>query len=807
MNGIGLAVAAGAVGFLLWQQNQQQQQQQQQDEGPQEAACPESYALSADGTQCELVAGQQESACPEGYTLNPEGTACELLSQPGDGANPLDINTGSAIGDTAALIGIGIGSSIIFDRAADAGLDTAKQAAEKAAREASEKAAKEAAEAAAAEAAEKVARETAERLAKEGAEKAAQEAAQAAAKAAAVKSARIAAQASKTAATAAKGARAATLLTKLKGSPFDLIITIIAQVLIAVLDINPESFEGCRDGEFDLSSLPDWAQAIISSVPFAGSLFDLFAPVLCFKGGCDDGYENQNGLCYPPAQPGWNCEAFLCYKQYPEWEANGMLHTPQLVVKNTLMDTGTVPTEQPAGTVKSGELFYKDPGPDYDVVAGVAYERCRDGFTDTGLRCEDIRGGGVGTVPPMKGCPEGYRDDGLTCFKDLTCRTWCDGDRDLFGNCYAWNLKTECSGPELIGKLSQGCDGGKESVDGLCYEPCPAGYSRVPGAPNICSRSYAKATFIIPPQSGECPADKELIAGLCYAKDIPAGYSRKVLGTLDQTCPPGAKDAGGVCLRETYERGAGKVPLNIKLKSRRAHETDTPAPSCEELAGILEDPTNPTLCRRTVCGPDEELSADGAFCVARCKATYTDYGQTCSRDAGTRDPITGEALPADSYPKRSPRAVIWGTGGDTMVPYDGAPPAASLSVGASVRLAHAANPAGYLRHYQFQLLLDTRITGPLGVADSTFKVIGGNDGAADTVSLQSSNFPDRYVRMRDWAGFIQVPDGTAEWAGDTSFRVGVNADGTSTLESVGRPGMYLGSTGGLVAAPEGWIAL
>jgi hypothetical protein len=50
-------------------------------------------------------------------------------------------------------------------------------------------------------------------------------------------------------------------------------------------------------------------------------------------------------------------------------------------------------------------------------------------------------------------CPAGYKTYPLTCQKDLSCHTRCDGARDLFGNCYAWNLKTECSGPDTIGRV------------------------------------------------------------------------------------------------------------------------------------------------------------------------------------------------------------------------------------------------------------------------------------------------------------------------------------------------------------------
>jgi hypothetical protein len=212
----------------------------------------------------------------------------------------------------------------------------------------------------------------------------------------------MAARATKIAGIAAKAAKAGSLIAKMANplGPFSIIITLISQSLIALLDLQPGSFEACKNGEYDLSTLPQWAQAIIGAVPFAGDLFDMFAPTLCFQGGCSDpNDENQNGLCYPKPQPGYKCEAFMCYKQYPEFENNGMLHTLINMTKAIKMDTGTIPDTPPPDTVKSGLLYYKTPSPDYDVVAGVAWQRCLPGMADTGIRCEDIYGNGIGRIP------------------------------------------------------------------------------------------------------------------------------------------------------------------------------------------------------------------------------------------------------------------------------------------------------------------------------------------------------------------------------------------------------------------------
>ena len=47
---------------------------------------------------------------------------------------------------------------------------------------------------------------------------------------------------------AAKSAKGAQLMSKLKGTPADLIVMVIAQVLSAVLDLDPDSFRDCEPG-------------------------------------------------------------------------------------------------------------------------------------------------------------------------------------------------------------------------------------------------------------------------------------------------------------------------------------------------------------------------------------------------------------------------------------------------------------------------------------------------------------------------------------------------------------------------------
>ena len=371
------------------------------------ATCPEGYKLSADETSCDLLdtSGLVENPCPDKFRLSDDGTEC-VSTEP-----DLNINTGSAIGDIAANMGISIatggvisGASWAIGRAAAARSGAAQAAAiaAKAEAKAAAKAAQVAEQKAAQVAATKAAQVAEQKAAQIAASKAAQVAERKAAALAVAKAEMLAAKAARSAVIAAKATRATALIGKALAGPgvvFSIIFTVLAQSLIALLDLRPGSFEACASGEFDLSTLPNWAQAIIGGIPFAGDVFDLFSGVLCFHGGCGDGEENQNGLCYKKPLPGFKCESFLCYKQYPEFENNGMLHTFAHVTKKIAMDTGTIPDTPPPGTVKSGLLYYKDPGPDYNVVAGVAWEKCKPGMTDTLTRCEDVYGNGIGRIP------------------------------------------------------------------------------------------------------------------------------------------------------------------------------------------------------------------------------------------------------------------------------------------------------------------------------------------------------------------------------------------------------------------------
>ena len=420
----------------------------------------------------------------------------------------------------------------------------------------------------------------------------------------------------KSAQSAAKAAKGSNLIGKLKGTPADLIVMIIAQILTAVLDLDPSSFKNCHTGEFDLGALPDWAQAMIGAVPFLGDLFDLLGNKLCLRAGCAAGSEESGGLCYTPCEPGFKSDgAIMCYKQYPDFENNGMGHTITSITKKILLDTGQVPSACNDDEDKVGLLCYEKAPPDWTNVAGTIWQNCPAGFTDTGVRCEKNWDVGAGRLPRLSDCPSGWTNDGLTCRAPITmsscnagdvddgllCRvpircdpvTW-DGccSRGLFNECYGCARGGGCHGGNVYhktlyggqveGRTLKGPEANEERVDGLDYNKCPDGYGRIPGMPFLCTQSFTKQSRVLGPRPAKCPKrappagitvtpgqeerDTD-IAGLCYSS-IPKGYSRKLLGTLDQDCPAGSTDFGVGCTRQAYSRGAGLIPLGIRVKDR-----------------------------------------------------------------------------------------------------------------------------------------------------------------------------------------------------------------------------------------------
>ena len=384
-------------------------------------------------------------------------------------------------------------------------------------------------------------------------------------------------------------------------------------------------------------------------MPVIGDILGSIVPYLCSSDGCNDGLEENAGLCYAKCKEGYKSDgATMCYKQYPEFENNGMSHTLTSVTKKILTDTGL------AGTVCDGELkaglCYPKCDPPYiggattctypatTVGAGIS-KLCPPGWGDGGALC---------TEPiTYDGCPSGSRDDGLLCYKDtLESKSkgshwedpWWDGccSRGAFNECYGcargggtkydacpdgWKddgIATCWKG----GSVPKGSHGGSTKdkltdtsltcpqdhpdwIDGLCYKSCPTGLNHVYLAPTQCAPargfSYDRGVGKVL----KCASDRialvpDIVKGyraptsdtdafLCYG-GVPSGYTRKNLGTLDQNCPAGTTDFGVGCTRESYSRGIGVAKFKLVMANPDPPPDPPPLPSSDS-ANFNDDPS------------------------------------------------------------------------------------------------------------------------------------------------------------------------------------------------------------------------
>ena len=162
--------------------------------------------------------------------------------------------------------------------------------------------------------------------------------------------------------------------------------------------------------------------------------------------------------------------------------------------------------------------------------AGLCYEACDEGYHGMATTCwADTVNIGPGMLAEAKSCSEmglgpEYRDDPLTCWKDLKCSTYCDGNWDWSdgGFCH-----TKCEGPDLKTKglkcpgrseaatwigiftsalgITGNPDDYTELIDGLCYKKCPEDApNHIPNMPYLCSKgkrgySYDRGAGSVPP--------------------------------------------------------------------------------------------------------------------------------------------------------------------------------------------------------------------------------------------------------------------------------------------------------------------
>ncbi|PBC70390.1 alpha-L-arabinofuranosidase B-like protein [Streptomyces sp. TLI_235] len=100
---------------------------------------------------------------------------------------------------------------------------------------------------------------------------------------------------------------------------------------------------------------------------------------------------------------------------------------------------------------------------------------------------------------------------------------------------------------------------------------------------------------------------------------------------------------------------------------------------------------------------------------------------------------------------------------------------AGLANSSCVSFESANSPGQFLRHYNYQLYLNTDNGGGAFAQDATFCPTAGNSGTG--TSFRSVNFPTKYLRHYNYTAYIASNggsnswDSTTSWAADTSWLV------------------------------------
>ncbi|GAA0698518.1 alpha-L-arabinofuranosidase B [Kitasatospora atroaurantiaca] len=100
---------------------------------------------------------------------------------------------------------------------------------------------------------------------------------------------------------------------------------------------------------------------------------------------------------------------------------------------------------------------------------------------------------------------------------------------------------------------------------------------------------------------------------------------------------------------------------------------------------------------------------------------------------------------------------------------------AGLAHSSCVSFESANSPGQFLRHYNYQLYLNTDNGGGAFAQDATFCPTAGNSGTG--TSFRSVNFPTKYLRHYNYTAYIASNggsnswDSTTSWAADTSWLV------------------------------------
>ena len=216
----------------------------------------------------------------------------------------------------------------------------------------------------------------------------------------------------------------------------------------------------------------------------------------------------------------------LCYKSYPTFEQNGQKHTATTITKNSIVRKPNPVSACNPDEERNGALCYPKCEAGFVGNGPVCWETCGKNKNQGALCRETCKEGDkdvAGVCWP--GCNEGYHDDGALCRR---------------------NPKSYLKG--CCGKgCNNGCKEGETELACTCFR----------GAHIYAKKSYVPRTYAKKSKGRgaghplRCQPGQLGFSGLCY-DPCPDGYSMTVQGTCWQMCPAGTQDWGLFCTRYVY---------------------------------------------------------------------------------------------------------------------------------------------------------------------------------------------------------------------------------------------------------------
>lgn len=134
---------------------------------------------------------------------------------------------------------------------------------------------------------------------------------------------------------------------------------------------------------------------------------------------------------------------------------------------------------------------------DEDMHIGMCYPKCRSGYGSSDLD--------VLFCKSKAGCPQGYIDTGLTCYRGPISTTKKSFIRPLKNALCDNNLEKDAGG-----LCYSKCPSNTTGVGPLCWSGCPTGYGEM--GVSCAKPSYARPVGIIP---NDCPSGKVKMLGRC----------------------------------------------------------------------------------------------------------------------------------------------------------------------------------------------------------------------------------------------------------------------------------------------------